>query len=224
MASGRAYIGEDRWSRLRTGTVSDRLHNFFNSASYMVAEMSGACEAGEAQAEKIRRLEAQLKESEDHCSRAELARQEEARSGEMLVNQCLARQMEAEQRASSAAEEVRTLQDQLSSTREALLRAEQNAEDAKSAYERRINDLECQALTAKELSKGSRLEMELQSVDRFKRSPAYDALLLRSSSVEWSRPANFLSRGTGRLIGPGPTGACQLGSMWIHPWSLSGSK
>ncbi|KAK0573613.1 hypothetical protein LWI29_010900 [Acer saccharum] len=165
MASGRAYIGEDRWSRLRTGT--------------MVAEMSGACEAGEAQAEKIRRLEAQLKESEDHCSRAELARQEEARSGEMLVNQCLARQMEAEQRASSAAEEVRTLQDQLSSTREALLRAEQNAEDAKSAYERRINDLECQALTAKELSKGSRLEMELQSVDRFKRSPAYDALLLR---------------------------------------------
>ncbi|KAK0574245.1 hypothetical protein LWI29_020337 [Acer saccharum] len=179
MASGRAYIGEDRWSRLRTGTVSDRLHNFFNSASYMVAEMSGACEAGEAQAEKIRRLEAQLKESEDHCSRAELARQEEARSGEMLVNQCLARQMEAEQRASSAAEEVRTLQDQLSSTREALLRAEQNAEDAKSAYERRINDLECQALTAKELSKGSRLEMELQSVDRFKRSPAYDALLLR---------------------------------------------
>ncbi|KAK0586984.1 hypothetical protein LWI29_015697 [Acer saccharum] len=179
MASGRAYIGEDHWSHFRTGTVSDRLRNFFNSASYMVAEMSGACQAGEAQAEKIRRLEAQLKESEDHCSRAELARQEEARSSEMLINQCLARQMEAEQRASSAAEEVRTLQDQLSSTREALLRAEQNAEDGKSAYERRIDDLECQALTAKELSKGARLEMELQSVDRFKRSPAYDALLLR---------------------------------------------
>ncbi|KAK0570635.1 hypothetical protein LWI29_004190 [Acer saccharum] len=66
MASGRAYIGEDHWSHFRTGT--------------MVAEMSGACQAGEAQAEKIRRLEAQLKESEDHCSRAELARQEEAKS------------------------------------------------------------------------------------------------------------------------------------------------
>ncbi|KAK0570577.1 hypothetical protein LWI29_003400 [Acer saccharum] len=179
MASGRAYIGEDRWRHFRTGTVSDRLRNFFNSASYMVAEMSGACQAGEAQAEKIRKLEAQLKESEDHCSRVELARQEEARSSETLINQCLGRQMEAEQRATSAAEEVRTLQDQLSSTREALLRAEQNAEDAKSAYERRIDDLECQALTAKELSKGARLEMELQSVDHFKRSPAYDALLLR---------------------------------------------
>ncbi|KAK0578480.1 hypothetical protein LWI29_011102 [Acer saccharum] len=166
MASGRAYIGEDRWSRLRTGTV-------------WWPRCLGLAKLAKPKRKKIRRLEAQLKESEDHCSRAELARQEEARSGEMLVNQCLARQMEAEQRASSAAEEVRTLQDQLSSTREALLRAEQNAEDAKSAYERRINDLECQALTAKELSKGSRLEMELQSVDRFKRSPAYDALLLR---------------------------------------------
>ncbi|KAK0572347.1 hypothetical protein LWI29_030240 [Acer saccharum] len=66
MASGRAYIGEDHWSHFRTGTMSDRLRNFFNSASYMVAEMSGACQAGEAQAETIRRLEAQLKESEDH--------------------------------------------------------------------------------------------------------------------------------------------------------------
>ncbi|KAK0571125.1 hypothetical protein LWI29_011465 [Acer saccharum] len=97
MASGRAYIGEDRWSHFWTGTVSDRLCNFFNSASYMVAEMYGACQAGEAQAERIRRLEAQLNESEDHCSRAELARQEEAESNQMLLNQCLARQMEAKQ-------------------------------------------------------------------------------------------------------------------------------
>ena len=35
MASGRAYIGEDHWSHFRTGTVSDRLCNFFNSASYV---------------------------------------------------------------------------------------------------------------------------------------------------------------------------------------------
>ncbi|KAK0601389.1 hypothetical protein LWI29_023790 [Acer saccharum] len=155
MASGRAYIGEDHWSHFRTGT------------------------AGEAQAERIRRLEAQLKEIEDHRSRAELARQEEARSSQVLLDQCLARQMEAEQRASSAAEEVKTLQDQLSSTQEALLWSEQNAKDAKSSYERRIDDLECQALTVKSLSKEARLELEIQSVDCFKRSPAYDALLLR---------------------------------------------
>ncbi|KAK0579169.1 hypothetical protein LWI29_022147 [Acer saccharum] len=169
MASGRAYIREDHWSHFRTGTVSDQLCNFFNRASY----------AGEAQAERIRRLEAQLKESEDHRSRAELSCQEEARSSQVLLDQCLARQVEAEQRASSAAEEVKTLQDQLSSTQEALLRSEQNAEDAKSSYECRIDDLERQALTVKSLLKEARLELEIQSVDHFKRSPAYDVLLLR---------------------------------------------
>jgi hypothetical protein len=35
MASGQAYIGEDHWSQFRVGTVSDRLCNFFNSASYV---------------------------------------------------------------------------------------------------------------------------------------------------------------------------------------------
>ena len=53
--------------------------------------MSGACQAGEAQAERIKRLEAQLKESEDRCSRAELASREGAKSSQVLLDQCLAR-------------------------------------------------------------------------------------------------------------------------------------
>ena len=104
----------------------------------MVAEMSGACRAGEAQADRIRQLEAQLKESNDRCSRAELACREGAKSSQVLLDQCLARQLEAEQRASSAAKEVKVLKDQLSSTQGALLQAEQSAEDAKSAYERQV--------------------------------------------------------------------------------------
>ena len=60
-----------------------------------------------------------------------------------------------------------------------MLQAKQNAEDAKSSYERRIEDLERQALTVRSLSNEARLELEIQGVDRFKRSPAYDALLLR---------------------------------------------
>ncbi|MDK0698809.1 hypothetical protein P5E74_14320, partial [Clostridium perfringens] len=77
-----------------------------------------------------------------------------------------------------AEEQVRALRDQLSSSQDALVRAEQNAEDAKASYERRIEDLGQQALTVKSLSKEARLELEIQGVDRFKRSPAYDALLL----------------------------------------------
>ncbi|KAK1566835.1 hypothetical protein Q3G72_004712 [Acer saccharum] len=179
MSSGHTYIGEDHWSRLRVGTPSDRLCSFFNNASYMVAEMSKAYRTGEAQEDRIKRLEAQLKKSEDRRARAELACQEGVKSNQVLLDQYLACQMEAEQKASFAAEEAKTLQDQLSSTQDALLQAEQNAEDAKSSYDRRIEDLERQALTVRSLSKEARLELEIQGVDHFKRSPAYDALLLQ---------------------------------------------
>lgn len=141
--------------------------------------MSEACRAGAALEDRIRRLEAQVKASEDHCAQVELASQERAKSSQVLLDQCLARQLEAEQRASLADEQVGALRDQLSSSQDALLRAEQNAEDAKASYERRIEDLGQQALTVKSLSKEARLELEIQGVDRFKRSPAYDALLLR---------------------------------------------
>ena len=108
----------------------------------MVAEMSEAYRTGEAQEDRIKQLEAQLKESEDHRAQVELACQEGVRSNQVLLDQCLARQMEAEQKASFATEEAKTLQDQLSSTQDALLQAEQSTEDAKSSYERRIEDLE----------------------------------------------------------------------------------
>ena len=60
-----------------------------------------------------------------------------------------------------------------------MLQAEQKAEEAKLSYERRIKDLECYALTVESLSKEARLELEVQGVDRFKRSSTYDAFLLR---------------------------------------------
>ena len=34
-ASGYAYIEEDSWSCFRVGSLSNRLHNFFNSAAYV---------------------------------------------------------------------------------------------------------------------------------------------------------------------------------------------
>ena len=42
MSSGHAYIGEDHWSHLRVGTLSDRLYSFFNSVSY-VSNASTIC-------------------------------------------------------------------------------------------------------------------------------------------------------------------------------------
>ena len=95
------------------------------------------------------------------------------------MDRCLASQMEAEQKASLAVDKVKHLKDLLSSTQESMLQAEQKVEEVKSSYERKIKDLEHQALTVESLSKEARLELEIQVVDRFKRSPAYDALLIR---------------------------------------------
>jgi hypothetical protein len=102
----------------------------------MVAEMSEACLASQAQTDRIKRLEAQLKESEDNRARVELACQEKIRSHQEFMDRCLASQLDAEQRASSATDEVKRLQDLLSSTQEAMLQAEQKAEEARLGYER----------------------------------------------------------------------------------------
>ena len=88
------------------------------------------------------------------------------------MDRCLASQLEAEQRASLATDEAKRLRDLLSSTQEAMLQAEQKAEEARLGYERQAEDLKNQALTVKSLSKEARLELEIQGVDRFKRSPA----------------------------------------------------
>ena len=52
-----------------------------------------------------------------------------------------------------------------------MLQAEQKAEEARLSYERQIEDLKNQALTVKSLSNEAWLELEIQRVDHFKRSP-----------------------------------------------------
>ena len=82
----------------------------------MVAEMSGVCQVSQAQVDKIKYLEAQLKESEGGRARTELAYREKIRANQEFMDRCLAGQVEAEQKASTAIDEVRHLKDLLSST------------------------------------------------------------------------------------------------------------
>ena len=104
----------------------------------------------------------------------------------------------------------------MSSTQDALLQAEQNAEDAKSSYECRIEDLERQALIIRSLSKEARLELDIQGVNRFKRSPAYDALLLREFQRGMVSAREFFKMKNMATDQVGPTRAFQLRSMWIR--------
>ena len=187
----------------------------------MVAEMSEACLTSQAQSDRIKRLEAQLKESEDNRARVELACQEKIKSHQEFMDRCLASQLEAEQRASLATDEAKRLRDLLSSTQEAMLQAEQKAEEARLGYERQAEDLKNQALTVKSLSKEARLELEIQGVDRFKRSPAYDALLLREFHQGMVSAREFFkvkNRATDRAR---LTGTVRLRTMLRRPWILS---
>jgi hypothetical protein len=43
MSSGRAFFGEDNWGRFRVGPPSERLQNFFDSASYVSYSLFFSC-------------------------------------------------------------------------------------------------------------------------------------------------------------------------------------
>ena len=74
--------------------------------------------------------------------------------------------MKAEQKASLTVDEVKHLKDIIFSTQESMLQAEQKAEEVKSSYERKIKDLEHQALIVESLSKEAWLELEIQEIGR----------------------------------------------------------
>ena len=57
--------------------------------------------------------------------------------------------------------------------------AERLAEEAKKRTERESEDLRNQLASKDAIFGALKAELEVQAVDRFKRSPAYDALLLR---------------------------------------------
>ncbi|KAK0599642.1 hypothetical protein LWI29_007231 [Acer saccharum] len=98
----------------------------------------------------------------------------------------LSAQLAAEEKLSAAEGEIRSLKEQLSANQESLvarLEAERLAEEAKEKDEREVLDL-CNQLSSHDvIFNDLKAVLEVEAVDRFKRSPAYDALLLRE--FEW---------------------------------------
>ncbi|KAK0580932.1 hypothetical protein LWI29_007831 [Acer saccharum] len=97
----------------------------------------------------------------------------------------LSAQIAAEDKLFAAEEEVRLLKEQLSASQESLaahLEAERIAEEAKEAKEKAEHealDLRNQLSSCELIFDNLKAVLEAEAVDRFKRSPAYDALLLR---------------------------------------------
>ncbi|KAK0578325.1 hypothetical protein LWI29_008672 [Acer saccharum] len=91
-------------------------------------------------------------------------------------------QIAAEEKLSAAEEKVRLLKKQLSASQESLvarLEAKRVAEEDKEKAEREALDLRNQLSSRELIFDNLKAILEAEAVDHFKRSPAYDALLLR---------------------------------------------
>ncbi|KAK0578949.1 hypothetical protein LWI29_018937 [Acer saccharum] len=87
-----------------------------------------------------------------------------------------------EEKLSAAKEEIRSLKEQLSASHDSLaahLETKQLAEKAREKAEREAQDLHNQLSSRDAIFSDLKAVLELEAVDRFKKSPAYDVFLLR---------------------------------------------
>ena len=87
-----------------------------------------------------------------------------------------------EEKLSTTKEEIKLLKEQFSKSQDSLatnMEAKRLVEDAREKAKRESEDLRNQAASREDIFGDLKSELEAQVVDLFKRSPAYDALLLR---------------------------------------------
>ncbi|KAK0571694.1 hypothetical protein LWI29_020109 [Acer saccharum] len=158
MMNNNVYVGEG-WEELKKRSCNRKMEFFFNCHSL---EQTSTLAAEKLSIEENHTQQlAQLRESADGYLSAQLA---------------------AEEKLGAAEEEIRLLREQLSASQESLaarFETERLAEEAKEKAEREALDLRNQLTSHEVILNDLKAVLEVEAVDRFKRSPAYDALLLR---------------------------------------------
>ncbi|KAK0576231.1 hypothetical protein LWI29_013973 [Acer saccharum] len=181
LANNDIYIG-DGWGHVKNKSCNRKMEFFFNCHSLMMSEMGETYKFGIRASREIKRLREQasilatdkLSAEESHAQ--QLAQFRESSDGHLSAR------LAAEEKLSAAEEEIRSLKELLSSSQEsfvARLEAERVAEKAKEKAEQEAADLRNQLSSRDLIFENLKAVLEAESVDRFKRSPAYDALLLR---------------------------------------------
>ncbi|KAK0607612.1 hypothetical protein LWI29_017410 [Acer saccharum] len=175
------YVGED-WEELKKRSCNRKMEFFFNCHSLLLSELADNYRRGNFLSKDVRRLQEQtstlaaekLSMEENHTQ--QLAQLRESADG------YLSAQLAAEEKLGAAEEEVRLLREQLSASQESLaarFETERLAEEAKERAEREALDLRNQLTSQEVILNDLKAVLEVEAVDLFKRSPAYDALLLR---------------------------------------------
>ncbi|KAK0593761.1 hypothetical protein LWI29_028085 [Acer saccharum] len=181
LANNDVYIG-DGWGHVKNKSCNRKMEFFFNCHSLMMSEMGETYKFGIRASHEIKHLREQasvlaaekLSAEESHAQ--QLAQFRESSDGHLSAR------LAAEEKLSAAEEEIRSLKELLSSSQEsfaARLEDERVAEEAKEKAEQETADLRNQLSSRDLIFENLKAMLEAESVDRFKRSPAYDALLLR---------------------------------------------
>ncbi|KAK1584525.1 hypothetical protein Q3G72_033734 [Acer saccharum] len=175
------YIGEG-WEHVKSKPCNRKMEFFFNCHSLMMSELAENYKYGNRASREIKRLHEQastlaaenLSAEESHAQ--QLAQLRESVDGYLSV------QLAVEEKSSAAEEEIRSLKEHLSASQEsfaARLEDERVTEEAKEKAEHEALDLRNQLSSRELIFDNLKAVLEVEAVDRFKRSPAYDALLLR---------------------------------------------
>ncbi|KAK0577115.1 hypothetical protein LWI29_027927 [Acer saccharum] len=148
----------------------------------MMSELAKNYKHGNKASWEIKRLREQasilaaekLSAEESHAQ--QLAQLRESSDGHLSA------QLTAEEKLFAIEEEIRSLKEHLSASQEsfaARLEAERVAEEAREKAEHEALDLRNQLSSRELIFDNLKAMLEVEAVDHFKRSPAYDALLLR---------------------------------------------
>ncbi|KAK0589739.1 hypothetical protein LWI29_017917 [Acer saccharum] len=162
------YIGEG-WEHVKGKPCNKKMEFFFNCHSLMMSELAENYKYGNKVSREIKRLREQAS-----ILAAEKLSVEESYA-QQLAQLRESAQITAEEKLFATEEEVRSLKEQLSTSQESLaarLEAERLAEEAKE----KLNAV-----------------LEAEAVDRFKRSPAYYALLLREFERSMRQSKKFFA-------------------------------
>ncbi|KAK0581929.1 hypothetical protein LWI29_019678 [Acer saccharum] len=175
------YIG-DSWGHVKDKSCNRKMKFFFNCHSLMMTELGENYKYGIRASREIKRLREQASVlAVEKLSVEESHAQQLAQFRESLDGHLSAR-LAAEEKLSAAEEEIRSLKELLFTSQEsfaARLEAERVAEEAKEKAEHEAADLRNQLSSRDLIFDNLKDVLEAESVDLFKRSPAYDVLLLR---------------------------------------------
>ncbi|KAK0591299.1 hypothetical protein LWI29_038178 [Acer saccharum] len=175
------YVGES-WEQIKKGSCNKKMEFFFNCYSLMLSELTDNYRRGNFLSRDLKRLREQSSLSEAKKLEAEETHAQQLAQLRESADGHLSARLAAEEKLVVAEEEIRLLREQLSASQESLaarLEVERLTEDAKEKAECEAADLRNQLASHEVILTDLKAVLEVEAVDRFKRSPAYDALLLR---------------------------------------------